>query len=461
MSSDFLHNAPASLSSISGEWQNLITHFEWGVGFSFIVILVPNAQDAEIRRQALERTLAADNKTLALLRFASPDELKQLAARLLELEPAADTGAIWVSAVISEADKDFPAWQMAWREAVARLNQFRNHLQQRFSLTLLFVGAPWLAETIRTFAPDLWSVRTLVVEIEPGADALRDRFAAQQHYEAATQAVSASSPSVELALNAAAKLRGKPGSEAELVRYLQRAGEELYDISNYGLAEEVLQEAVTMQERLDPEARAMADALYYLGLVQYMLSYDTAAEHLQKALPLYRRIGAVLGEANCIRSLGDIALARSQHEEARVRYEEALPLYRRIGDVLGEANCITRLGDIALERSQHEEARVRYEEALPLYRRIGAVLGEANCIASLGDIALARSQHEEARANFETALALYERIPEPYSIGWTQVRLARLATDETERDALVRAARLAWTQIDRPDLVAQLDEEFG
>lgn len=542
MSSDSPHNLSSSLARTSEEWQKLLTHFEWGQGFSFIVVLVPNPEEAEIRRQALERSLAAEHKTITQLRFATPEELLQLSANLLELPVAADTGAIWVAAVVEAAHKDFPAWQQAWREAVAWLNQFRNHLAQRFAVTLLFVGAPWLAETIRTFAPDLWSVRTLVIDIEPQADALRDLHAANRHYEATVHSTEATSPGVRLALNAAAKLRGQPGSEDELVMYLLRAGEELYDLSNYHQAEEVLTEAVTIQQRLGSETGAMANVLFYLGVVQTMLSYhQLATQHLQRALPLYqrqgdvqgeancihglgdialrrsqheeararyeealllyRRVGNVLGEANCIRSLGAIALRRSQHEEAHARYEEALPMYRRVGDVAGEANCIQSLGDIALERSQHEEARARYEaalllyrragnvlgeanciwglgdiafertlpeeahmcykEALLLYRRVGDVLGEANCFWRLGDIALERSQHDEARANFATALALYELIPESNSIGWTQVRLARLATEKEERATRVKAARLAWMQIARPDLVQQLDEEFG
>ena len=69
--------------------------------------------------------------------------------------------------------------------------------------------------------------------------------------------------------------------------------------------------------------------------------------------------------------------------QARARYEEALPIYRTIGARLGEANCIKSLGDVHVQLAEYPAGRARYEEALPIYRTIGARLGEAGSYLGL------------------------------------------------------------------------------
>jgi tetratricopeptide (TPR) repeat protein len=97
----------------------------------------------------------------------------------------------------------------------------------------------------------------------------------------------------------------------------------------------------------------------------------------------------------------------------------------------GQANCIGSLGDIALACSDHDTARQRYDEALALFRRVGSVLGQANYIRRLGKIALARSDRDTARKRYEEALGLYEHIQESYSTGWTHRLLADIARNMT------------------------------
>jgi nucleoside phosphorylase/predicted negative regulator of RcsB-dependent stress response len=186
---------------------------------------------------------------------------------------------------------------------------------------------------------------------------------------------------------------------------------------------------------------------------------DEASARYAEALPLFRAVGDVRGEASGALRFGEIALRRGDLEGARRRYAEALPLFRRVSDALGEANCVARLGDLALKRGDADEARHRYQDALPLYRRAGDVLGEANCVLRLGDLALKRGDPDEARDRFEEALAIYARIPEPYSMGLTHRRLARLAPDERLRRRHNEAARELWVRAGRHDMVAKIDQE--
>lgn len=487
----------------SAEWQRLLRHFEWRQAFAFIVILVPDKYGAEICRLSLQQFLTPSDKKLLALRYNHPDELRRLTEQLMGMEPPPDTGAIWVEAVVPEAVKEYQSWRDAWRVAVAVLNRFRNPLMRRFNVPLLFVGAPWLQVLLREIAPDLWSVRTLVVRVEPEVtverepvfiDPFRPDLIEPQGVEYA--------PDPDFALQSAATLRGQAGQELQLASLLHRAGKGF--IARYELKrpEEVLSEAVELRRRFAPESDDLAEAIYDLSEpLTWQRRYAEAKNNLEEALRIYKQIGSVQGEANCIRRLGNIALWELDYATAKERYENALSLYREVGNVNGEANCIRRLGDIAMRTSDYLTAKERYdqslslyrsigfeygvaqcirrlgdiafitsdlvtaqelyEQSLAIYRRMGSLWGEAHFIKSMGDIALRRSDQAEAQRNFEAALALFERMEEPLWIGLIHLRLARLAENESKRNQHIQAARAIWERIDRPDLIRKLEEEFG
>jgi tetratricopeptide (TPR) repeat protein len=66
-------------------------------------------------------------------------------------------------------------------------------------------------------------------------------------------------------------------------------------------------------------------------------------------------------------ALGFLARDRSDLDTAQAQYERAQTLFQQIGDVLGEANCIQGLGDVAREQCDNDEART---QALALYQAV-------------------------------------------------------------------------------------------
>src|SRR5690349_5838484 len=98
------------------EWQLLLTHLEISEGFSFVVLLVPDADWANACRLALSHSLDAEGKSLQTVNFLGPEDFKtQLPGRLLDLHVNNRTGAVWLEQTVSEASPQFAEWQDAWR----------------------------------------------------------------------------------------------------------------------------------------------------------------------------------------------------------------------------------------------------------------------------------------------------------------------------------------------------------
>jgi tetratricopeptide (TPR) repeat protein len=392
--------------SASADWQAVLTSFELGTGFQFIVLLVIDEDGAEACRTELSRRLESTGKRLLEIPTGSRDELENIADPLLHTSPPPDTGAVWVSRVVHEADPEVAAWRKSWTKAVAHLNQYRNPFRRAWKVPVVFVGAPWLQVVLRENAPDVWSVRTTVAVVEPVPQAVL----AEPPRMMAT-APAGRGPDPEMALAEVEKLRASGAPELAIARMLYRAGLGFAARYQWHEAQRAFAECLEIRLRSGPGAEDLADVHAELGYTLAWLSdYEAAHVEYQEALRLCHQLNNAAGEARCLFGLGEVALWRSCHEEAGQRFESALALYRQTGDALGEATCIKSLGDIATERSSYSEARTRYEVALALYRRAGSVLGQANCIASLGDIALDRSDHAEARQRYETALPLFRQV---------------------------------------------------
>ncbi|MBF0426426.1 MAG: tetratricopeptide repeat protein [Magnetococcales bacterium] len=144
-------------------------------------------------------------------------------------------------------------------------------------------------------------------------------------------------------------------------------------------------------------------------------------------------------QANCLRSLGDLAIRTGALTEADQYYHQALTIFRDIQHRLGEANCLKSMGNLAMHQNNPTEAARCYQQALPIFRNIQDRLGEANCLAVLGLVCDTKGDASGARRHFGAALALFREIEGRWGEQAVLGYLARLHAGETPRLALVLA----------------------
>ena len=156
---------------------------------------------------------------------------------------------------------------------------------------------------------------------------------------------------------------------------------------------------------------AEAGALTSLGLVDLRRGNGRqAAEHLQRALALFRQKGDRAGESRVLHNLGLVDLQQGRYEHASVRLREALAHYREVGDPARQARTIYNLGLIHQRQGRYEQATEHLQEAQALHRDAGNLAGVARALCSLGAVDVRQGRHEQAAEHLQQALELSREI---------------------------------------------------
>ncbi len=428
---DPLDSPRARLYQLEGneEWHVLVRHIELQEGFSVVLLIVPERAVALLCLETLRQRFAGTAKQVAVIEIVAPNDLAHLAGSLVNPEHLWGPATVFAQAAVSSLDPGFAQWRDAWYSGMARLNQFRNSLPKQMQGTLILVGCPWVKAVVREAAPDLYSIRALVIEISPV------RPEGQVIEWAQPSVPLQDAPDPEQALLAAGRARGVPGRELELADLLLRAAEGLEARLDWERAETALREGVALREQhADPGD--LAAALSRLSsLLQVRGKLSEAREHAERALRLAERsVGTDLvavRRSNLASILGDLG----EPGEARKQIELALESdLRQFGpDHPNVAVHRSNLANILLELGEHGEARKQIDLALESeLRQFGpdhpTIATSRNNLAHiLEDL----GERAEALRQFDLALEILRKTMPP---GHPHIQAAQRSRDRLARE---------------------------
>ncbi len=196
------------------------------------------------------------------------------------------------------------------------------------------------------------------------------------------------------------------GCEAQRATLLVRMGEALDRLGEVSAAAERLEQGLSLARQVADRA-VEAAALAALGHVAYMRgSCDVGERHARTCLELGRECGDVRGQAQAAVLLSMILIRRGEDDQAERWAEEGLSLYDRIGDRQGVGTALNCLGMMSLVRWDLDRAAQYCRENLALCEEIGDRVGTSRALNDLGEVARKQGDHEQARAWYEKTLAI-------------------------------------------------------
>jgi tetratricopeptide (TPR) repeat protein len=426
------------------EWQRLRRHLELAEGFWLGFLFTPSPRTAAIFRNRTERWLRSRVRSLWSFRPETPEELRTLLPSLF-MPHLAEEGCVWIEAVRADppaASATTPGpWTLAWDELLLRLNERRERLRRHLGGGLVLAAPPFVKVRAREAAPDLWSIRSLVLEPPPTpagrSSASRPEIAPEEGWPSKARSGDRSrepvsiTPTEDPVSQAAALLREVEGLLAlnQPGKAIERASAAVELLRGADLTEGPLDLAVALAALAEAEA---ADG-----------DFGSAAEHLETAVRL-REENPIREVLLWLDLLGKVATRSGELARVLRAREQSLAIAQRLCEEYGDSPqalrdlsvSLNKLGDARREAGDLGGATAAYEQSLEIAQRLREEYGDSPqalrdlsaALDKIGDVRRQKGDLAGAAAAYEEALALDRRLVELY--GETPKLLEYLRTGE-------------------------------
>ncbi|HEY9870406.1 MAG TPA: tetratricopeptide repeat protein [Candidatus Obscuribacterales bacterium] len=208
------------------------------------------------------------------------------------------------------------------------------------------------------------------------------------------------------------------GESRHLAEKLNRLGTLCMNQKSYERAEELLQSALTLENKtLEPDDAVIARTLTVLAVLygSKVGRYDLAEPLLNRAMDIrMRTLGPTHPEvAYNLYNLADLYEAQGQFSKAEESYEKALEIYERAygRNATEVAMTLSGLGGLYRSRGKFEEAEPLLKEALRIYRSNEGSdkVTLAYSMNNLAGLYFSEAKYDAALPLYEQALGILEK----------------------------------------------------
>ncbi len=167
-------------------------------------------------------------------------------------------------------------------------------------------------------------------------------------------------------------------------------------------------------------------ALTVLGDANYLLDdYAHAVAQYERALEVYRKIGARWYEANLLGQMGYMAHDQGDLSSADRLINQSLIIWHGLANQVGIASALQRLAQLELLRGRSERASELAQQSLTLCRKQEDRLGEAIALQRLGAAWLQMGQLDRAEGALSEAVAQLQMLNSGISLAEALTSLGR------------------------------------